>query len=275
MLPNGSTANPSVGALGVAKDYEVFSRRILTGTISDLPCAARWAWVAIMFDVDLLSGRVKVPVRDLAKMATISIEEAADALRRFQEPDPFSSSKELDGKRLIPIEGEEDWYQVVTWDKHKREREAFFNRLRQNRWAKERKEELTEPNADQSNLTKDIEVEEQKQKKEQQESSLFGGTSSKKEKKTARELVEGFALTPKHRSWAKVKTPHVDADEVFEDWQDAMKSNGYKTKNGPVLDPEASWRTWMRRREGWWKDKHPTAPSAHPPIHRFQDESKE
>lgn len=121
-------------------EYTVFSRRILTGTISDLPYPARLAWTAIMFEAEKLRGRVKLPVRDLAKMSSITTPEAAEALRLFLDPDPYSSSKEHGGRRLIPVEGEEDWYLVTTWEKHATEREAFFHRLRSQRYraAKER-----------------------------------------------------------------------------------------------------------------------------------------
>jgi hypothetical protein len=114
-------------------EYAVFSRRLLTGTISDLPPAARIAWITIIFEAERLRGKVKIPVRDLAKMASITTAEAAEALELFLAPDPFSSSKEHDGRRLLPIDGEEDWYTVATWEKHQEEREVFFARLRKQR----------------------------------------------------------------------------------------------------------------------------------------------
>lgn len=114
-------------------EYAVFSRRLLTGTVSDLPPSARIAWIAILFEAEKLRGRVKLPIRDLAKLASITTPEAAEALQTFLAPDPFSSSREAEGRRLTPIEGETDWYQLVTWEKHVAERQAFFNRLRQQR----------------------------------------------------------------------------------------------------------------------------------------------
>lgn len=125
-------------------EYAVISRRVLTGTISDYSPAVRVAWLVILFEAEKLRGRVKLPVRDLAKMASITTQEAADALAIFQQPDQFSSSKELDGRRLEAIPEEEDWYQVVTWEKHAAERAAFFNRLRQQRHRTKRKHSKTE-----------------------------------------------------------------------------------------------------------------------------------
>jgi len=114
-------------------DYIVVSDRIFTGTISDLPESARLAWILILFKAEKLRGRVKLPVRDLAKMASISTDDAAAALQFFLSPDKHSSSKEHDGRRLLPVEGETDWYEVATWEKHAEERAAYFNRLRQQR----------------------------------------------------------------------------------------------------------------------------------------------
>lgn len=119
--------------LGVGAEHTVLSRQILDGTIRDLPPSARWAWLAIMFESEKLRGRVKIPLRALATWANIPIEEAAWAVERFQQPDPFSSSKVDEGRRLRAIDGEEDWYQVVNWEKHDKERKAFFARLRQQR----------------------------------------------------------------------------------------------------------------------------------------------
>lgn len=123
-------------------NYTVLSDRILTGTIADLTPTIRLAWLAILFEADRLRGRVKLPVRDLAKKANISNEQAAEALRVLQEPDPLSSSPEHDGRRLLPIEGEPNWYIVTTWERHAAEREVYFHRLRQSRYdSKKRKNE--------------------------------------------------------------------------------------------------------------------------------------
>jgi hypothetical protein len=123
------------------QEYTVISRQILIGTISDLPLSARMAWIAILFESEKLRGLVKLPVRALAKMASITTPEAAEALRLFQEPDPLSSSKAAEGRRLIAVEGQEDWYTVVTWEKHAEERETFFTKLRVQRHRAAKKRE--------------------------------------------------------------------------------------------------------------------------------------
>lgn len=128
--------------------YTVLSDRLLTGTISDLPPTVRLAWIAILFEAEKLRGRAKLPVRDLAKRASISTEEAREALRLLQQPDPDSSSKAHEGRRLVPVDGEEDWYIITTWEKHAEEREVFFNRLRQQRHREKKQESKAAPRKD-------------------------------------------------------------------------------------------------------------------------------
>lgn len=122
-------------------EYTVISRQILTGTISDLEPTTRIAWIAILFEAEKLRGRVKLPVRSLAKMASITTPQAAAALETLQQPDPYSSSPEHGGRRLLPIEGEPDWYMLATWEKHAAERDLFFHRLRQQRHRTKQKEQ--------------------------------------------------------------------------------------------------------------------------------------
>lgn len=126
-------------------NYTVISDGVLTGTIADEPHAVRLAWLAVLFEADRLRGKVKLPVRVLARKAAISVDEAIHALEVLQRPDPYSSSKAHEGRRLLPIEGEEDWYLVTTWEKHAAERERFFHQLRQQRYrARKRNEEENE-----------------------------------------------------------------------------------------------------------------------------------
>jgi len=118
--------------------YMVVSDGILDGTIADHPPFVTRAWLAILFDAEKLRGRVHAPVRKLANRAKISNDEAATSLAVLQAPDPLSSSQAHEGRRLLPIVGEENWYTVVTWEKHAEEREVFFHRLRQQRYSKKK-----------------------------------------------------------------------------------------------------------------------------------------
>jgi hypothetical protein len=62
----------------------------------------------------------------------------------------------------------------------------------------------------------------------------------------ARELIEAFAVTEKHRAWAAEHAPDVDIESATEHWRDYNRANGYRTRQGPVRDADGSWRTWIR-----------------------------
>jgi hypothetical protein len=240
-------------------EYTVISRRILTGTVSDLSPAVRLAWIAILFEAEKLRGRVKLPVRDLAKLASITTPEAAEALHVFQQPDPWSSSKEEEGRRLRPVEGEEDWYDVVTWEKHTAEREAFFNRLRQQRW-RARQKGVTDSNGELRDVTKEPEPDREPEPDSKLESLVAAAPDDKpspkkrtpeKPKVSAKDLVESFTLEPVHRTWAKENAPSVPVEKELEAWKDRCRTSKYRTRSGPIADAQASFYNACRNAEAW------------------------
>lgn len=244
-------------------EFAVFNRRIYTGTVSVLPYAARLAWGVVLFEGEKLHGKVKLPVYDLSRWAAITVDEAAEALRKFQEADPHSSSKIDDGRRLRPVPGEEDWYEIINWDKHLEERQVFFNRLRQQRF-KAKRQRVTvgnAGNAEQRSVTKEPELEPEleeelrslpseqnsgKSKSKALLSSAEPPTEPKAPKKTAKDLVEALVVDLDMRSWATKNAAGVDVDFETDNWRDYLRANGYRTKAGPVKDAAASWRTWMK-----------------------------
>jgi hypothetical protein len=236
-------------------EYAVFSRRLLTGTISDLSPATRIAWIAVLFEAEKLRGRVKLPVRDLAKLASITTAEAAEALRAFQEPDPFSSSKEFDGRRLIPVEGEEDWFVLTTWEKHVEERQAFFARLRKQR-QRSKSRDVTASHDESRSVTKELEPEPELELNPKTKTKSLSPAA---QKMTAKERVEGFTLDAKHYTWARRVCPSVDLEAELEAWKDRERANGYTTGKAPgkpVQDAQAAFYTACRNAEQWGTYRH-------------------
>lgn len=76
---------------------------------------------------------------------------------------------------------------------------------------------------------------------------------SKKNKKSnpasAKELVEAFAPTNEHISWAATVAPSVLVAAETEAWKDRCRANGYTTSKQPIKSAEASWRTAIRNAE--------------------------
>lgn len=90
-----------------------------------------------------------------------------------------------------------------------------------------------------------------------QDSSLgsSGEGNGKKQPTGARELVESFAVSDEQRMWAKAKFPAIDVDAATDAWRDHFRSNGYKTRAGPIRDADAAWRNWIRGEEKFSRGK--------------------
>lgn len=80
-------------------------------------------------------------------------------------------------------------------------------------------------------------------------------TPSESEKKpvkpSAKDLIENFSLEPKHREWGAGHCPSVPLDEELAAWKDRCRSNAYRTRQGPIADPQASFYTACRNAEKW------------------------
>lgn len=61
-------------------------------------------------------GRVWGSVPGLANRARVELEQCRDALKRFQEPDPDSRTKENEGKRIEDIDG---GWRLINYEKYR------------------------------------------------------------------------------------------------------------------------------------------------------------
>lgn len=79
------------------------------------------------------NGEVMASVPGLASSAKVSIEACVEALKRFQEPDPWSRTKTLEGRRIQEIEGgweivNYQFYRELMSEKQKAEASAERSR---------------------------------------------------------------------------------------------------------------------------------------------------
>lgn len=106
---------------------------IVHSTIWREPTTTRIVWITMLALKDG-KGDVHASVPGLADAARVTREECEDALKRLGSPDPDSSNKLHEGRRVIPIEG--GWF-VVSHQKYsrmlsieeRRERDAARKRL--------------------------------------------------------------------------------------------------------------------------------------------------
>lgn len=84
--------------------YTKLFSSIVTSTVWQEPNHIRIAWVTLMALSDQ-DGIVEGSIPGLASIAHITISEFEEALKVFKSPDPYSRTKEHDGRRILEIDG--------------------------------------------------------------------------------------------------------------------------------------------------------------------------
>lgn len=105
---------------------------LVHSTIWREPNHIRVVWVTMMAIADK-HGEIQASVPGLADLARVSIQECEEALSCFMSPDPYSRSKDFDGRRIEEIEG--GWallnhpkYRMLASKDDQKERTAERNR---------------------------------------------------------------------------------------------------------------------------------------------------
>jgi hypothetical protein len=88
---------------------------IVTSTIWRESNETRIVWVTMLAISDRL-GYVAASVPGLASLANVSIEECISALSKLQSPDPWSRTKDQEGKRIVEVEG---GWQLLNYVKYR------------------------------------------------------------------------------------------------------------------------------------------------------------
>ena len=84
--------------------YTKLHQSLITSTIWREPNHVRIAWVTMMAMADK-DGEVMASIPGLADMCRISLQECEEALQCFLSPDPYSRTKDYDGRRIEKIDG--------------------------------------------------------------------------------------------------------------------------------------------------------------------------
>ena len=88
----------------MARTYTKLFQSILDSTIWQEGLATKVVWVTMLAMADK-EGRVWAAVPGLAHRAGVSVEECEVALGKFQEPDPYSRTRDNEGRRVAVIDG--------------------------------------------------------------------------------------------------------------------------------------------------------------------------
>lgn len=134
--------------------YAKLKSSIVTSTIWREPPSICKVWITLLALSDRY-GQVEGSVPGLADMCRLPLEETEVALKKFLGPDPWSRSKEYEGRRIEEIDG--GWL-ILNYQKHR----AFMSaedRREQDRLRQERhreKERLSRDKRDERDESQEI-----------------------------------------------------------------------------------------------------------------------
>lgn len=104
---------------------------ITDSSMWDQPDRVCKIWITMLAMADW-HGCVYASLPGLANRARKSIQEVEEALAIFRAPDPYSRSKEQDGRRIVDIDG---GWMLLTYRKHREARNAEALRESKREWA--------------------------------------------------------------------------------------------------------------------------------------------
>lgn len=115
--------------------YTKLAKTIISSTIWGEDSDIRCVWVTMLALADK-NGEVHATIPGLARLAVVPVEKADEAIQKFLSPDPYSSTKIDEGRRIEVIPG--GWF-LINHDLHRRlaskedEKEKAASRKRRQR----------------------------------------------------------------------------------------------------------------------------------------------
>lgn len=88
----------------MSDSYTKLFASITESTIVSEPVATRWLWVTMLAMANA-NGEVYGSIPGLARRANLSLQEVETALACFYAPDPYSRTKDHEGRRIEDIDG--------------------------------------------------------------------------------------------------------------------------------------------------------------------------
>lgn len=217
--------------LDLGCDMSGFSKLHSSLTASSLwnePDKTRIVFITMLSMADS-NGDVKASVVGLAHQARESLADTQTALKTLLAPDPHSGRKEMEGRRIVEIEG--GWHLVT----HEFYRELGMSEETKRYW-RERKRALREK--------KSKNVSDKSRKSRTVKDSLgslvsvSASDSVKKEEGTRerkpKSVIDCIAYC------REVGLTETDGHWLYEKWQ----SNGFTNGGKPILDWKGTVRTW-------------------------------
>ena len=145
-------------------NFTKLSSAIITSTIWQEDNPTRIVWVTMLATADAC-GRVEGSTPGLSHIARVTVEECERALDRLMSPDPYSRTKEHEGRRVEEIDG---GWRILNYGKY-RERRDPEKRREQNREAKRRQRAKGAVSKKSANVSRDQPRSAQAEEEEEEE----------------------------------------------------------------------------------------------------------
>lgn len=199
----------------------------------------RILWITLLALKDRYH-KVNASLPGLADAAKITMTECEEALKILSSPDPYSRTKDFEGRRIEKCDG--GWL-VLNGEKYRQKLSAAdrreYQRVKQAEYREKRKQERLQKSSSGQRFTHteaDTDT-----KSDTKEGKRERPRSKKKFSKPSPEAVAGYMQE-------RGMTVTEAAAEAYR-FHDHYESNGWRVgKGNPMKDWQAAVRNWMRRK---------------------------
>lgn len=203
----------------------------------------RLVWITLLAMSDR-HGEVSASIPGLAARAKVSIPEVETALAAFTAPDPYSRTKDFEGRRIEAIDG--GWV-LLNHAKYRAEMSEDDIRIkaaeRQKRYRERRKSNVTVTLRNVTGVTSDASNDMQKQKQKQNAEAIKTVPSGTVAKRFEKPTIEAMNL-----HCAKIGLPETESVNFFNYYE----SNGWRVGRNPMKSWEAALVNWKIR----WNERN-------------------
>lgn len=172
----------------------------------------------------------------LANRARVPVDAVREALRKFQEPDPDSRTKDFEGRRIEVIDG---GWRLLNYAKHRAIRDEEDRKM----YMREYMREYRKPDVN-NNVNKVSRRKPQLAQAEAEADTEEPKSFSLRSDKSGTRLPNGFKVSQEIRTWAlenKCPDPDLHIAEFIDYWTAIPGQRGVK------LDWNATFRNWLRK----------------------------
>lgn len=233
----------------MSDSYTKLFSSITESTIVSEPVSTRWLWITMLAMANA-AGEVHGSVPGLARRANLSMEETEAGLACFFAPDPYSRTKENEGRRIEQIDG--GWL-LLNHRKYAAMRNADERREYMRKYMRYYRSKSGVDDGDAVNT--DVNTREQKlaklappspspsQEKQDQKSRCAHSAKSR-----AVRLPPDWRPTDDQVEWTGRERPDVDVAVEIEKFRDYWHAKA--GKDARKVDWAATWRNWIRNSRG-------------------------